>query len=396
MPPRRNKTMTQKSSDRVQIPGQVNQPAFTRSRSSFTIQHYRYVKSAIVADRLPIFARIPQIPRTPRLIRLIVYGYALLPDHNPETIRWKKNVRGKSYGFRQRTGNLSNLLLANRQIKDEASSVLFEEGFFHFDVWDSWIDHYQARKPPHEDILDPHFHETGPARYFRPHQILAKVRNIRITLNEVVFARRENSGDVYCSNMSQAMTILCEALSQKCPRLKNVVVEVVCRCPVRRIVHSPPNDADYVSAPEDFTSRMNSFLDLGLWRGLWFWEAEIECFHVDDFDWIIQPLHRLRLSGNIELITSCTQAATAELHTRFEFVAASVKSKAAVQDLTAFEKVYFDVRNTALPFLAHDETTASNLSSAWLNITLGRLWDDVKREETAWSKIEFAKKCVLE
>ncbi|KAL9583496.1 MAG: hypothetical protein Q9212_002667 [Teloschistes hypoglaucus] len=310
----------------------------------------------------------------PQELRLIIYEYAISPEYKPKSIQWKARPGDLPIGGEAKNRRTLHLLLANKQIHSEASTIVFGERFLSFDL--NGNNHTYAAKGNWAGFQyqDPFVGLSKRLNGLCQDSFLSKVRNVRITVRQMTNEDTQGtsvSDQMRYSYLSQDLTLICHTLNSQGCRVKNVVIEAVCKCPLRCVLQlpleTPHSKASYKKAKQctygvrDWPAILEEF------------EAEERCFDCSQFKNIISHLDLLRVSGSVKLITSCTKPTAKELYPVFNNLAAVLKSKTPPRKLNAFEKEYLELRSRivphlkAVPYLDGQEPILTNIDNAWFD-----------------------------
>lgn len=268
---------------------------------------------------------------------------------------------------------LDPILLLNKQISAEAFPILYKERFFNISIQSQGFDIGGVHIAPQR------------CESFRPLEqfaCLSEVRNLKIS-----FAMEEPDYPSYYQNLhvwthafpysmkdirqfdaayiapaAWNLRLLVQGLLSRCARLENIVVETSCKCSVLRsmgmeVVNANEFHHEY-PRPEN-CPRQN----------------QMEC--------LLQPLHRLRISGRITLHSDCRFGSL--VRKDFRRMAAVVQSGAPpAQDSESNAdrraRVWLDLRERLSPIV---DARCNEIPSSWVFTTkelINSTWKQARQE----------------
>lgn len=227
----------------------------------------------------------------------------------------------------------TNFLNANKEVRAEATKVWYNTHWFIATIKGPSIS------------LEESFTEKGTAM-LAPRN-LDKIRNLQITLKGLLLLHRL---DLYTLNAISYLTQLCYDLSIDCPLLRNVVVQVPCACSLserakERQLSRPPPDQQLT-------------------------EDDFNCPSAGEWEDLLQPLSRLRVTKSIKLETSCRNS-TNQIQSVFDRMTKDARTSDPVPALAGNELDWYRVRSRAFESKApngvelrralHEAQMASNI-----------------------------------
>ncbi|KAI4193125.1 MAG: hypothetical protein LQ350_008466 [Teloschistes chrysophthalmus] len=188
----------------------------------------------------------PKFFQLPTELRLKVYEYAISPEYNPRSIQWKARPGDLPIGGEAKTRRTLHLLLANKRIHSEASTIVFGERFLSFDLTANNVLYPDKNNWAGYRYQDPFVGLSKRLNELCQDSFLSKVRNVRITvrqMNDETISQNCDYGQMRYSDLSQDLTLICHTLTSQGCRLKNIIIEAVCRCPLRCVLQLPLDTA---------------------------------------------------------------------------------------------------------------------------------------------------------
>lgn len=261
-----------------------------------------------------------------------VHTYPIYPEY--VQARSKGSVRekltaGKNARAQGDSGmTVHSLLLVDQQISAEALETLYDDCFFKIKIHWAYFDFYGLTI-------------ARPADYIPSPGLLPKLRNITIAFNELMMLLGAEGYNqpyyaaqrAYFPALREPLELLCDEIGAQCHRLKNVVIEVPCWCSTL--------DRNGIVRP----SREQM-------------ERE-KCIMPADFEKLLSPLRRLRVTGKVTL--DCRCSAVDELEPLFNRLAAIVQSADPIEERLDTEKIWFDLKERAKPILKDNVRLQENL-----------------------------------
>ncbi|KAL8776609.1 MAG: hypothetical protein Q9194_003040 [Teloschistes cf. exilis] len=298
------------------------------------------------------------------------------------SIQWKARPGDAPLGGEAKTNCTLKLLPANKQINSEASALVFTERFLSFDLTGDNLVFDDEKNRCEDPVLALSKRLNLPCQ----DSFMSKVRNVRITMRQMTDEDAVGSGpgdDMRYWFLYRDLILICHTLTSQGCRLKDIVIETVCKYPLRCLLQLPRNTALCKVTWEKFQQWNPVTPD---WpRVLEKWEAEERCFNYYDFTELISHLDLLRVSGSVEMLTLCTKRRATELYAVFDKLATVLQSNTPARKLNPFEKEYLEVTSRAIPYLEEDEEEITiSLNMAWLYWYRMRDYNTQNLEERFW------------
>ncbi|KAL8920851.1 MAG: hypothetical protein Q9208_006023 [Pyrenodesmia sp. 3 TL-2023] len=286
-------------------------------------------KPSTVASGPSLSSRVEKQPQLkpfplmqlPLELRQLVYGEMLRPnerdfhdsmfdDCEPDSESKTWIIKEQEYAVAVKDSkHRANLLATSRQVNAEASAVWYMTQYIKV--------HFLCGMEIDGNM-------SGMGAVLPMPAYMPKVRNLHIHLEDTDVQRPSLTS----SKTTKHFARLCHELSAHTHGLMNVVVEIPCICAMddrRKILHSRPLT-----------------------------DHESNCLPADEFEQLLKPLERLRVSRSIQLKSSCRNA-TEYQQPIFDRIATVVKSAEPIPELEGNELVWWNLMERARPFLNDEE-----------------------------------------
>lgn len=226
-----------------------------------------------------------------------------------------------------------NLLVVNKQIRQEALKILHEARFLRIQMNDKFIN------------LNPH-------RKFTPPHYFSKICNLEICINNLKLLGFTNcyDGRVGIQTLASHLAMFCYEVASRCQKLRNLVVNIPCVC-------------------------NHAACSIGNIKG-------INCrVSTRDFKELIKPIRLIRALRSIELKWQCSKAR--ELEHIFDRLTAVVKSSDRNRDLSEKEKAWVGLGIEAEPLMKMMGGPQEELRLGWcrINDNERKFWFHIERAE---------------
>lgn len=260
-------------------------------------------------------------------LRELVYGEILRPsdrDHHDKMLDPEDPDEFEEFGIEgeelqvaiKDAKHQTNFLNANKQVGKEATKVWYNTHWFtavirgpRLSMEESFIERDTVLIPPRN---------------------LDKIRNLQITLKGPLLMHRP---DIYTLNAVAYLKQLCYEFSNDCPLLRNVVVQVPCVCSLS----ARAKELQYAKPPADQQT-----------------EDDLQCPTAAEWEDLLHPLGRLRVTMSIRLETTCRNPNT-RIHAVFNRVTALVRSSRPIPNLVGNERTWYRVRSRAFLTLTQND-----------------------------------------
>ncbi|KAL8902270.1 MAG: hypothetical protein Q9207_004805 [Kuettlingeria erythrocarpa] len=260
-------------------------------------------------------------------LRELVYGEILRPndrDHHDKMLDPEDPDEFEELGIEgdelqvaiKDAQHQTNFLNANKQVEKEATKVWYNKHWFIAVI-------RGPRLSMEESFIERDTVLISPGN-------LDKIRNLQITLKGPLLLRRP---DIYTLNAVAYLKQLCYEFSNHCPLLRNVVVQVPCVCSLS----ARAKELQYAKPPEDEQT-----------------EDDLQCPSAAEWEDLLHPLGRLRVTMSIRLETTCRNANT-RIHAVFSRITAQVRSSRPIPNLIGNERTWYRVRSRAFLTLTQNE-----------------------------------------
>ncbi|KAL8935866.1 MAG: hypothetical protein Q9216_005217 [Gyalolechia sp. 2 TL-2023] len=227
----------------------------------------------------------------------------------------------------------ANVLALNRQINIEASEIWYSTHYFKASF--EWF--LITIEGDSEDLSDTRPTKRYLGSVMPTPSYLPKIRNLEIHLSGLAFPNLGQHPGLRTSVILHTLNRLCQELVVNCQRLMHVIVVVPCFC------HESVRDKG---------SLLITLL-----------ERE-NCMTVDEFEALVRPLRRLRVSGKMQLRNSCKYRGDHQPF--FNQVAAVAEGEDPVEEFSPSEKMYWKVRERAEEFLKYSRCLRKEIHSLHL------------------------------
>ncbi|KAI4217798.1 MAG: hypothetical protein LQ349_009020 [Xanthoria aureola] len=307
----------------------------------------------------------------PLELRNMIYRYAVLSHDDEIEVKggfiWASKIDDEAEANASRRSDAANLLLTNKQLSFEASTILSEERYYQNDI--VWGTFYAPNiKAAYDEI---------PLRCSSPFELYPKIRNIDIIVPQLRPVRLSSIGHSHtchgceqreveishaCDDRYTKLTgVVCNDLASCSPRLRNVVVHLPCEC---------------------------TTWDFALFGQVRASSDSQRCFPAERLERALAPIRRLRVR-RLRFIHKCqSPTVVAEILPILQDLIATVQSSNPVAPLSKDERVWYDARLEARQ-KGLEQRCQWDLDRAQLNMSS---WFTDSRLLDCWGK-EFRPQC---
>ncbi|KAL8717876.1 MAG: hypothetical protein Q9225_004929 [Loekoesia sp. 1 TL-2023] len=289
----------------------------------------------------------------PLELRYLIYREALMPDGECGFMSPTKLVRKEErvqlwpgtgplkeiWCGNEKLGinyeNDINLLLVNKQVRQEALKILHEARFLRVQMNEKFVN------------LNPH-------RRFIPPHYFSKICNLEICINNLKLLGFTHiyDGRVPIRTLASHLAMFCYEVASRCQTMRNLAVSIPC---------TRKYGIEHIK--------------------------RIDCrVTANEFEELIRPIRLIRALRSIELKWQCNEAR--ELKPIFDRLTAVVKSSDRNKDLSEKEKAWIGVRVKAEPLMGRMGGPQEALRLAWcrINDNERKFWGHIERARQILNK----------